>query len=315
MEPTGLDRGADARSTLFAQMCYPGQNFDMSVPVPEGDAARRGRPARSRRALPRPARARAWASASATSSRWSAACGFVARGTTPKPDRFAELGTGHRRRARPARATGPRTSASSSSTPRSTTAPRSARAPTIDGPALIEEPFTVVVVPPGATVHARRPRQLRAHARLSSISGPVSPCSRIRLPFPAVGATIAPSVTDAGAPGPAWVSLPAGSESEALDYFLESLDHTSSTSHWRSSRPSAVRAPPATTSGTCSTTTPRSSAAPTTRDRVRRSSLGADRVEVLRVDAVAEYRPSAVDAANDGHASPVDHPGSCDRGS
>ena len=24
--------------SLFAQMCYPGQNFDMSVPVPEGDA-------------------------------------------------------------------------------------------------------------------------------------------------------------------------------------------------------------------------------------------------------------------------------------
>ena len=24
--------------TLFAQMCYPGQNFDMSVPVPEGAA-------------------------------------------------------------------------------------------------------------------------------------------------------------------------------------------------------------------------------------------------------------------------------------
>src|SRR5207245_9183511 len=27
---------------LFAQMCYPGQNFDMSVPVPEGTALDEG---------------------------------------------------------------------------------------------------------------------------------------------------------------------------------------------------------------------------------------------------------------------------------
>jgi len=28
---------AQTQVTLFAQMCYPGQNFDMSVPVPEGE--------------------------------------------------------------------------------------------------------------------------------------------------------------------------------------------------------------------------------------------------------------------------------------
>ena len=36
MEPTGLTE-AQTEVTLFTQMCYPGQNFDMSVPVPEGE--------------------------------------------------------------------------------------------------------------------------------------------------------------------------------------------------------------------------------------------------------------------------------------
>src|SRR5437868_1336320 len=35
LEPANLD-GAQTTTELFAQMCYPGQNFDMSVPVPEG---------------------------------------------------------------------------------------------------------------------------------------------------------------------------------------------------------------------------------------------------------------------------------------
>ena len=35
LEPAGLDPQA-MQTTLFVQMCYPGQNFDMSVPVPEG---------------------------------------------------------------------------------------------------------------------------------------------------------------------------------------------------------------------------------------------------------------------------------------
>ena len=37
----GADRARPRRrrdARLYAQMCYPGQNFDMSVPVPEGDA-------------------------------------------------------------------------------------------------------------------------------------------------------------------------------------------------------------------------------------------------------------------------------------
>ena len=86
-------------------MCYPGQNFDMSVPVPEGTAldepglldlaerfhdqheTERGFCFRSQQPVVRGVR-------------------VIARGTTPKPDHFAETGHGHRRRpgARRARA-------------------------------------------------------------------------------------------------------------------------------------------------------------------------------------------------------------------
>ena len=79
-------------------MCYPGQNFDMSVPVPEGVAldepglldlaerfhdqheAERGFCFRSQQPLVRGVR-------------------VIARGTTPKPDHFAETGTVERRGA------------------------------------------------------------------------------------------------------------------------------------------------------------------------------------------------------------------------
>ena len=35
LEPAGLETQSTS-TDLFVQMCYPGQNFDMSVPVPEG---------------------------------------------------------------------------------------------------------------------------------------------------------------------------------------------------------------------------------------------------------------------------------------
>ncbi len=148
MEPTGLT-DAQTEVTLFTQMCYPGQNFDMSVPVPEGERldepglldlaerfhdqheAERGFCFRSQQPLVRGVR-------------------FVARGTTPKPDHFAELG-----------------SVSEASLARKGTRPAyfgvefvdtpvydgPALGPgaAVDGPALIDEPFTVVVIPPGAT--------------------------------------------------------------------------------------------------------------------------------------------------------------------
>jgi N-methylhydantoinase A len=148
LEPTGVG-GAEITRTLSAQMCYPGQNFDMSVPVPEGTAldepglldlaerfhnqheSERGFCFHAQQPVLRGVR-------------------VVARGVTAKPDHFAETGTvgdatQARRDNRPAywgegfldtpvfdgTALGPGAE--------------------ITGPALIEEPFTVVVLPPGAT--------------------------------------------------------------------------------------------------------------------------------------------------------------------
>ena len=91
MAPAGLDE-ANAQVELYAQMCYPGQNFDMSVPVPEGVAIAeadllvlaerfhdqherdRGFCFRNQQPLVRGVR-------------------LVARSETPKPDHFAELGS------------------------------------------------------------------------------------------------------------------------------------------------------------------------------------------------------------------------------
>ena len=97
LEPAGLD-AAETVTTLYVQMCYPGQNFDMSVPVPEGTAldepglldlaerfhdqheAERGFCFRSQQPVVRGVR-------------------VTARGFTPKPDHFAETGH-HQRRGR-----------------------------------------------------------------------------------------------------------------------------------------------------------------------------------------------------------------------
>src|SRR3954452_24321150 len=91
LEPTGVGV-AEITRALSAQMCYPGQNFDMSVPVPEGTAldepglldlaerfhdqheAERGFCFRNQQPLVRGIR-------------------VIARGRTPKPDHLAELGS------------------------------------------------------------------------------------------------------------------------------------------------------------------------------------------------------------------------------
>lgn len=147
LEPAGLP-AADVEQTLHVQMCYPGQNFDMSVPVPEAltldegslldlaerfhdqHHAERGFAFRNQQPLVRGAR-------------------VVARGRTPKPQRLAETGTV----INPSEArTGSRRAYFGSWVD----------APVFDGarlgagielagPALIDEPFTVVVVPPGMT--------------------------------------------------------------------------------------------------------------------------------------------------------------------
>jgi N-methylhydantoinase A len=148
LEPTGLAE-TQTDDVLYAQMAYPGQNFDMSVPVPEGDAldevglldlaerfhdqheSERGFCFRNQQPVVRGVR-------------------FVSRGTTPKPDRFAELGTATdpeqaRKGSRPAYF-----GVEFVDTP-VYDGPALGAGAVVHGPALIEEPFTVVVVPPGAT--------------------------------------------------------------------------------------------------------------------------------------------------------------------
>jgi N-methylhydantoinase A len=148
LEPTGLPDDGIERE-LFAQMCYPGQNFDMSVPVPEGPElgeaglldlaerfhdqhqAQRGFCFRNQQPLLRGVR-------------------LVARGRTPKPERLAQRGTGE---PGAVSLTGTRPAYFGTEfvdTPVHS-GPALQPGAEIRGPALIEEPFTVVVVPPGST--------------------------------------------------------------------------------------------------------------------------------------------------------------------
>jgi N-methylhydantoinase A len=147
LEPTGLaDEGIER--SLFAQMCYPGQNFDMSVPVPEGpelgesgllDLAERfhdqhqterGFCFRNQQPLLRGVR-------------------LVARGRTPKPARLAQAGAAARGDA--VKGTRPAYFGTDFVDTPVHDGPALAPGAEIRGPALIEEPFTVVVVPPGTT--------------------------------------------------------------------------------------------------------------------------------------------------------------------
>ncbi len=148
LDPAGLP-AASIQQDLFAQMCYPGQNFDMSVPIPDGTAINdttlldlaerfhaqherdRGFSFTAQQPLLRGVR-------------------IVARGDTPKPQRFAHLGEV----TNPDEAvTGSRLAYFNDNfveTPTYAGASLGAGV-VINGPALIEEPFTVVVVPPTMT--------------------------------------------------------------------------------------------------------------------------------------------------------------------
>jgi N-methylhydantoinase A len=146
LAPAGL--GADdVTRDLFAQMCYPGQNFDMSVPVPEGTTltaaqlmdlagrfhrlheSDRGFAFRQQQPLLRGVR-------------------LVARGLTPKPGPMAL-------EADPVPPASARTGERSVwfgdgwVTTSVFDGARLGPGAAIDGPALIEEPFTVVVLAPG----------------------------------------------------------------------------------------------------------------------------------------------------------------------
>jgi N-methylhydantoinase A len=150
LAPTGLP-DADIDVGLYAQMCYPGQNFDMSVPVLEETAidepglldlaerfhdqheAERGFAFRNQQPLLRGLR-------------------LVARGRTPKPDQLAELGT---LALADAARTGTRLAYFGDGFVETPVYDGAQLGPGADviGPALIEEPFTVVVVPPGGRAH------------------------------------------------------------------------------------------------------------------------------------------------------------------
>ena len=147
LAPTGLT-DAEVDVGLYAQMCYPGQNFDMSVPVLEGPdldeaalldlaerfhdqhEAERGFAFRNQQPLLRGVR-------------------LVSRGRTPKPEHLADVGTLVRADdactgTRPAHfGDGFVDAAVYDGT-------RLGAGAEVHGPALVEEPFTVVVVPPGA---------------------------------------------------------------------------------------------------------------------------------------------------------------------
>ncbi len=147
LAPTGLvDSEIDVG--LYAQMCYPGQNFDMSVPVLEGPdldepalldlaerfhdqhEAERGFAFRNQQPLLRGVR-------------------LVSRGRTPKPEHLADVGT--LVRADDAR-TGTRPAYFGDGFVDAAVYDGSRLGPgaEVDGPALVEEPFTVLVVPPDA---------------------------------------------------------------------------------------------------------------------------------------------------------------------
>ncbi|HEX4491975.1 MAG TPA: hydantoinase/oxoprolinase family protein [Acidimicrobiia bacterium] len=148
LEPTGLADDGIERA-LYAQMCYPGQNFDMSVPVPEGpeldepgllDLAERfhdqhqterGFCFRNQQPLLRGVR-------------------LVARGRTPKPERLAQASASQ---AADGAVKGTRPAYFGTDFVDTPVHDGPALAPgsEVRGPALIEEPFTVVVVPPGST--------------------------------------------------------------------------------------------------------------------------------------------------------------------
>jgi N-methylhydantoinase A len=152
LEPTGL-ASDEVDLELFAQMCYPGQNFDMSVPVPEAGALdepglldlaerfhnqhehERGFCFRNQQPLLRGVR-------------------LVGRGHTPKPAQLAHVGTvTDPERAR----TGSRAAyfgpeLLGNGFVDAAVYDGSLLGPGVElrGPALVEEPFTVVVLPPGA---------------------------------------------------------------------------------------------------------------------------------------------------------------------
>jgi N-methylhydantoinase A len=146
LTPARLGAGME-QTDLFAQMCYHGQNFDMSVPLPEGEsisdehlldlAERFHRQHEATRGFSFP-----------TQPPLVRGVRLVHRGATPKPPVLARLGDVTN--AEDAR-TGSRPvsfGAGMSDVP-TYDGPVLGPGASVSGPALIEEPFTVVVLAPG----------------------------------------------------------------------------------------------------------------------------------------------------------------------
>jgi N-methylhydantoinase A len=150
VRPTGLSED-EVQLDLYVQMAYPGQNFDMSVPCPEGaqlDAAglqvlvdrfhdlheaTRGFGFRDNPPIVRGVR-------------------LIGQGMSPKPERTAEPGDADDP-ADTLKGTRPAYFGDGYIDTPLYDGPRLATGATIDGPALIEEPFTVVVLGPGCRAH------------------------------------------------------------------------------------------------------------------------------------------------------------------
>ena len=148
LRAAGLARG-DLEFRRFVNLCYPGQTFDMAVPRARATGRMSaGELAATVEALPRPARGAAHlrvARRGAGPARRARADGRPHREAAARASSRAPRS--RRSSARCARGGRP-TSADASWTRRSTTARASAPATRIDGPAIIEEPFTTIVIHP-----------------------------------------------------------------------------------------------------------------------------------------------------------------------
>jgi N-methylhydantoinase A len=147
VRPAGLPDD-QVRLELFVQMAYPGQSFDLTVPCPEGVAlAASHLPALGARFhdLHEASRGFAFRDQEPTVR----GIRLIGRGITPKPARGATLGD-----VTDAAAARLGTRAAWFGDGFADAAvfdgPRLAAGARVEGPALIQEPFTVIVLPPGA---------------------------------------------------------------------------------------------------------------------------------------------------------------------
>jgi N-methylhydantoinase A len=146
LAPARLGEGT-VRADLFAQMCYHGQNFDMSVPLPEGQslsedhlldlAERFHRQHEMTRGFAFP-----------TQQPLVRGIRLVHRGTTPKPPVLARMGTVTDAAEARSGLRAVHFGGGFTDVPTYHGAVLGAGA-VVEGPALIEEPFTVVVLAPG----------------------------------------------------------------------------------------------------------------------------------------------------------------------